>query len=160
MFREVMGLPAHALVIHAAVVFVPLLAVLAIGYGVLPAWRGRLGWAAAILAVLAPVTVFVAKESGEELEHILAEKNYGAEILKQVEVHSGYADQLFWWTVGLAVATALLLFATSRHPRAAALPGWVGTVLTGLVVVLGVLAVIYVYLTGDSGAQAVWKGVV
>jgi len=32
-------------------------------------------------------------------------------------------------------------------------------VLGGVVVVLAVVNVIYVYLTGDSGAEAVWQGV-
>jgi 4-amino-4-deoxy-L-arabinose transferase-like glycosyltransferase len=158
-FKEFMGLPAHALLVHAAVVFVPLLALIAVGYGVLPRQRGRIGWAAAILAVVGPVTAFFAKESGEELEHVLTAKNYPPEILQQVQEHGEYGGQLFWWTLGLGVATGLLLFATGRHPRVSALPSWVGLLLTGVVVVLGLITAGYVYLTGDSGAQAVWKGV-
>ena len=47
MFREFNGLPLHVLVIHAVVVLVPLLALFAIAYGVLPRWRHRLDWAVA-----------------------------------------------------------------------------------------------------------------
>ena len=37
MFEEILGLPVHVLVVHAVVVFVPLLAVLAIGVRGAPA---------------------------------------------------------------------------------------------------------------------------
>lgn len=159
MFKEIMGLPAHALLVHAAVIFVPLLAIVASAYAVVPRFRARVGWAAAILAVAAVVAVFLAKQSGEQLQTVLAEKGYPAQILNQVAEHSRYANQLFRWTFGLALVTGLLLLVTSRHPRARALPSWVTLVLSALVLVLSVVGVIYVYLTGDSGARAVWTGV-
>lgn len=159
MFREIMGLPAHALLVHAAVVFVPLLGLVAIGYAVLPRWRGRTGWAAAALAVVGPVTAFLAKESGEELEKVLTAKNYPPQLLRQVLEHGQYGGQLFWWTLGLGLATGLLLVVTSGRARVRALPSWIGLLLSGAVVVLAVGAMIQVYLTGDSGARAVWQGV-
>ncbi|GAB2946868.1 hypothetical protein GCM10027280_39600 [Micromonospora polyrhachis] len=159
MFKEIMGIPAHALLVHAAVVFVPLLVLFALGYALLPRLRARIGWVAAILAVVAPASALVAKLSGEELKQVLVEKGYPPSILDQVTEHQEYGDLMFWYALGLAVATGLLLFATSGHPRARALPTWVNLVLAGIVVVLGVFAAAYVYLTGDSGAQAVWEGV-
>ena len=159
MFKEIMGLPAHALLVHAAVVFVPLLVLFAIGYAVLPRFRARIGWVAAILAVVAPASALVAKISGEELKQVLVEKGYPPSILDQVTEHQGYGDLMFWHALGLGVVTGLLIFVTSGHPRARALPSWVHLVLAGIVVVLGVITAGYVYLTGDSGAQAVWQGV-
>jgi hypothetical protein len=44
MFRAFMGLPLHPLAVHAAVIFVPLLALGSAGYAVLPRVRRRLGW--------------------------------------------------------------------------------------------------------------------
>jgi uncharacterized membrane protein len=158
-FKEIMGLPAHALIVHAAVIFVPLLVLFAVAYAVLPRLRARIGWAAAALAVIAPVATFFAMESGEELEAVLVAKQYSAEILDQVHEHQGYGESLFWYTLGLGVATGLLLLVTSRR-RKASLPSWLGLVLAGIVVVLGVITAGYVYLTGDSGAQAVWQGVI
>lgn len=64
MFKEILGLPAHVLVVHAVVVLVPLLALLSAAYVALPRFRARLDWAVAILAVVAPVSAFVAVESG------------------------------------------------------------------------------------------------
>ncbi|MBM0239189.1 hypothetical protein JNW88_22305 [Micromonospora sp. ATA32] len=156
MFREIAGLPGHVLVIHAAVALVPLLALLSAAYGVLPRWRPRLGWAVGILAVVTPIVTFVATQSGEALEQVLREKGYPADILDQVREHAEYGDTLLWFTLGLAVAALLLLALTSDHPRVPRLPSWIVPVLTVVVIVLAGAALVYVYLTGDSGAQAVW----
>ncbi len=59
MFDQINGLPVHALVVHAAVVFVPLLVLGAIAYAVVPRWRPRVGWAVVLLAIAAPAAVFV-----------------------------------------------------------------------------------------------------
>ncbi|MEU4570542.1 DUF2231 domain-containing protein [Micromonospora sp. NPDC023956] len=160
MFEKVAGLPGHVLVVHAVVVFVPLLALLAVGYGVLPRWRDRLGWAVTALAVVTPVVAWVATESGEAFERRLRDGGYPPEILSQVETHAAYGDRLLWVTVALAVAAIALLLATSGRARALALPSWLPVVLTVVVAALAVLATGYVYLTGETGARAVWDGVV
>ncbi|MER5702332.1 DUF2231 domain-containing protein [Micromonospora sp. NPDC002296] len=159
MFREINGLPGHVLVIHAAVAFVPLLAVLAAAYGLLPRWRPRLGWAVAALAVVTPIVTWVATESGEALEDALREKGYPPQILDQVHEHAEYGGTLLWFTVGLAVAALLLLLVTRNDDRVSRLPSWAPLLLTVVVVVLGVASLVYVYLTGDTGAQAVWGGI-
>ncbi|AVT41304.1 DUF2231 domain-containing protein [Plantactinospora sp. BB1] len=160
MFREVMGLPAHALLVHAAVVFVPLLALVSTGYAVLPRFRNRLDWAAAVLAVAAPVAAFFAVQSGEELQEVLTAKGYGPEILQKVVEHQGYGELTLWWSLALGVVTLVLLVVTSpRFTRERSLPGWLNLLLGAIVVVLAALNVWYVYLTGDTGAEAVWQGV-
>ncbi|MFJ8582731.1 DUF2231 domain-containing protein [Micromonospora sp. NPDC093277] len=158
MFREVNGLPLHVLVIHAVVVLVPLLALLSVAYGVLPRWRSRLDWAVAGLAVVTPIATFVAKESGEAFEEAQRQRGLGGEFLRKIEEHSEYGDTLFWFTIGLAVAALLLLLVTSGLARVRGLPRWLAPVLTGMVVVLAVFALVYVFLAGDSGAQVVWGG--
>ncbi|NES14192.1 MULTISPECIES: DUF2231 domain-containing protein [Micromonospora] len=158
MFKEFNGLPAHALLVHAAVVLVPLLALVSVAYGVLPRWRPRLDWAVAALAITAPIAAFLATESGEALEHVLEQKNYPAQILDKVREHSEYGESLRSFTFGLAAAALLLLLVTSGFARVRNLPRWIAPVLTGVVAVLAVFAVVYVYLAGDTGAQAVWGG--
>ncbi|WP_446218196.1 DUF2231 domain-containing protein [Micromonospora sp. IBHARD004] len=160
MFREVNGLPGHVLVIHAVVVLVPLLALLSVGYGVLPSWRSRFGWAVAVLAVLTPIVTFVATESGEALEEVLRSRGYPPESLQKIQEHSEYGETLLWLTIGLAVAALVLLLVTSGLERVRVLPSWLVWVLTGGVVVLAVFALVYVYLTGDSGARMVWSDIV
>ena len=159
MFKELLGIPAHALILHAAVIFVPLLVLFAIMYAVLPGLRTRIGWVAAILAVVGPVSTYFAKESGEELRTVLIAKQYPSEIINKVNEHEAYGSALFWYTLGLGVATGLLLFLTGRRRHARRVPAVVAVVLAGIVVVLGVVTAGYVFLTGDSGAHAVWQGV-
>ncbi|SBT51589.1 DUF2231 domain-containing protein [Micromonospora auratinigra] len=158
MFREINGLPGHILVVHAAVVLVPLLVLVSVAYGVLPRWRPRLDWAVAILAVVTPIAAWLATESGEAFEEALEQKNYPAQILAKVHEHSEYGETLRNVTFGLALAALLLLLVTSGWARIRNLPRWLAPALTAVVAVFGVLALVYVYLTGDSGAEAVWGG--
>lgn len=156
MFKEINGLPGHVLVVHAVVVFVPLLALLAAAYGLMPRWRPRLDWAVAVLAVVTPILAWVATESGEAFQEALEAKGYPPELLAKIHEHSEYGENLLWFTVGLAVAALVLLALTSGRIRTPQLPAWVTWALTALVVVLAVLALVYAYLTGDSGAESVW----
>ena len=160
MFREINGLPGHVLVIHAAVVLVPLLALLSVAYGVLPRWRSRFGWAVAVLAVLTPIVTYVATESGEALQEVLEGRGYPPEGLRKIQEHSEYGETLLWFVLGLAVTALLLLAVTSGYERVRRLPSWLAWVLTGMVAVLAVFALVYVYLTGDSGAKMVWSNIV
>ncbi|MGR7001166.1 DUF2231 domain-containing protein [Yinghuangia aomiensis] len=67
MFDTVFGLPVHVLVLHFAVVLVPLAALATIAVAVRPAWLPRFGvWVAALDAVMV-VLVWATKESGEKL---------------------------------------------------------------------------------------------
>lgn len=158
MLKEINGLPGHVLLVHSVVVFVPLLALLASAYGLLPRWRTRFGWAVAVLAVVTPIATFLAKESGEAFEEVQRGRGAGGEFLAKIHEHSEYGDTLFWFTVGLAVAALLLLAVTRTAPSAVRLPSWSSWLVTGVVLVLSVFALVYVYLTGDSGAQLVWSG--
>ncbi|MEU2611347.1 DUF2231 domain-containing protein [Micromonospora sp. NPDC007271] len=160
MFREFNGLPLHVLVVHVVVVLVPLLALISVAYGLVPRWRSRLDWAVAGLAVVTPIAAYVATESGEAFEEAQRERGIGGEFLRKIEEHSEYGDTLLWYTIGLAVAALLLLLLASGLARVRGLPRWLVPVLAGVVVVLAVFALVYVYLTGDSGAQVVWEGTI
>ena len=64
MFGEFRGLPLHVLVVHAAVIFVPLAALCAILFVALPRWRYQLRWPLVVLTVISFVNVLVAVQSG------------------------------------------------------------------------------------------------
>ena len=154
MFDQINGLPVHALVVHAAVVFVPLLAVGAIVYALVARWRPRIGWAVLLLSIVAPLTALVAMLSGNKLYDRLIDqglKGEGAEILSD---HMGFGTLTFWFSLALGIISLIMVVATQRKdaklPRVADL---------GLAVVMVALAAIsgyYVFRTGDSGAMAVW----
>ena len=153
MFDQINGLPVHALVVHAAVVFVPLLALGAIVYALVRRWRPRVGWAVVLLAVVAPLAAWFAKLSGEQLEARLSAQGIsgrGAEIISD---HSGYGNLTFYFSLALGIVSLIMVLAGSR---ARSLPRAVDLGLAAVMVVLAAISGYYVFKTGDSGATAVW----
>lgn len=137
------GLPLHPLVVHAAVVLVPLAGVLGLLMVVAPRFSARFGPLIAVLAWLGLGAAVIAKESGERLQAV--EQSAPA-----IHVESGDLFPLF--AGAQAVLILLLWIADRRGGR-----GLFG-VLVALLTVVAVLAAGYwTYRTGESGAQAVWK---
>ena len=154
MFDQINGLPVHALVLHAAVVFVPLLALGAIVYALVGRWRATMGWAVLLLAVVAPITALVAMLSGNELHERLLDqglKGRGAEI---IDDHMGFGTRTFWFSLALGVVTLVMVLATMR--RSGSLPRVADLGLAVVMVALAAITGYYVFKTGDSGATAVW----
>lgn len=164
MFDRVFGLPAHPLIVHAAVVVTPLLAVLVIVYAALPLLglprlRPRLDWAVVLSALAAPVCVFAAKQSGEAFSDQLFQGSVPALVAE----HERLATPLLLLTAALAVAALLLIHLTRRRgPGTGSATGPVtrlATVAVAAVAVVLALAVgYYVVRIGHSGATAVWGG--
>ncbi|MBO4269772.1 hypothetical protein GSF24_03750 [Microbispora triticiradicis] len=153
MFDQIFGLPVHALVVHAAVIFAPLLAALSIAYAVLPRVRHRLDWALVATALAALASVFAAKESGERLEH----RMFGGRVPEAIEVHSGFAGILLPLTALMTVVSLALVWLTRARrapvgtgPRAAVLA------VSAVAVILAVAVGYYAVRTGHTGATAVW----
>jgi uncharacterized membrane protein len=153
-FDQINGLPVHALVIHAAVVFVPLLALGAAVYGLVARWRPRIGWAVLLLAIIAPITAFVAKESGEELRDRLIAQGISGRGAEIIDDHMGFGTLTFWFTLALGVVTLISVLATLRKPGS--LPRAADLGLAVIMVALAAISGYYVFKTGDSGAMAVW----
>lgn len=150
-FDTVTGLPVHPLVVHFAVVLLPLAALAQIVLVFVQRWRGR--FATLTLAGLAVGTAasFVAKESGERLADHLGTP----------------ASHAFWGDVLPPVAAVLLVVAgvwwylQRRDARAGGTSagGSLPVLVTGLLsVVLAVAATIMTIIVGHSGAQAAWGG--
>ncbi len=154
-FDQINGLPVHALVIHAAVVFVPLLALVAIAYAVVPRWRPKVAWAAVLLAIAAPLTSWVATESGEELRGRLVAQGLKGEPLAAIDDHMGFGELTWYYSLALGVVSLVMVFLTSRR-TGRPLPRVAGVALTVVMVALAVISSYYVFRAGDSGAQAVW----
>ncbi|MEV4538892.1 DUF2231 domain-containing protein [Asanoa sp. NPDC049518] len=161
MLNNILGIPAHPLIIHVAVVFIPLLCLGAVVYAVVPRVRGKIGWAVGALAVISPIAAWFAMESGENLRDRLVAAGFSQEILDKVNQHQSYGDRTWWFTLALGVVTLVLLFVTSGSRRAPHhLPIGVTLAISVVVIALAVATAIYVFLTGDSGAHAVWEGAV
>ncbi|HEY8473102.1 MAG TPA: DUF2231 domain-containing protein [Natronosporangium sp.] len=151
MFEEFSGLPLHPLVVHAAVVFVPLLVLVALGYALVPRWRAKLGWLAVGLAVIAPLSALVARQSG----NALADRLYAGNVQGDLANHQDYGSITMWVSIALGVLTLLLVWLR----RSASVPSWLTIAVTVLVVVAAGTAVTYVFLAGDLGSRIHWEPV-
>ncbi len=158
MFTTILGIPAHPLLIHAAVVFIPLLTVGTIVYAVWPAVRDRITWAVLGLAVIAPFAAWFAKLSGDAFRRRLIAKHLASpQVLAKITVHQSYGNHTFWWTIALGLATLAMIGYVWRYQPTP--PNRVITIGTAaVVIVLGVVTGYYVFRTGDTGAHIAWQG--
>jgi hypothetical protein len=122
-FEQFAGLPAHPLLVHAAVVFVPLLAVAAVLYAVVPFLRSRIGWAVGLLAVAAPVAAVFAKLSGDAFDRRMRARNLvSQEFLPRIAEHQNLGESAMYATLGLGAVTLVLLAVAPGRPAAPAGP--------------------------------------
>ena len=136
---SVNGLPVHALVVHFAVVLLPLAAVALLVAVYKPRFRSQYALAALVITFLGVGAAFVAKQSGEAL----------AEKIGLPKTHANYGDVLPLIAGGFFLL-ALFWYRTSKRKTKVDLLGH-STALAALVVVA------FTFLTGHSGAEAVWK---
>ena len=144
---DINGIPAHALITHAAVVFGPLSALFAIAYAVVPRWRDWLRWPLVVTAALALVTIWVSYLSGESWRE---DDFTGAtgELAERLDRHEDLAGTL---RISVTVFAAVTFAAAWFHTRT----GAVRYALSALLVVSAVATLVYVVLTGDAGAKTV-----
>ena len=135
---SIAGLPLHPLVVHAAVVFTPLAALAALAYVFLGRYRDLLRWPT---LVLAGVNFF-------DSDHFA---NFSGEALDKIETHENYANTLRWIASAFGIVTVAATY--FYHDRT----GTVRTVLGALIAISAVATLVWVALTGDAGARAVWS---
>jgi hypothetical protein len=165
------GLPAHVLLVHAVVVLIPLSAVLVVVVAVSRRARQRFDVLAAVLAVLALVSVPLTTDAGEWLEHRIPRTPL-------VRAHTELGDYMLPWAIALAVVSVLVVVhqrwwsrrAASAEPANVEIRGagghrptsrgerTAGIVLALVAAVVAVGSVTTVYRIGDSGARAAWTG--
>jgi uncharacterized membrane protein len=149
------GIPLHPLIVHAAVVLVPLAALFATAYAVLPTRRWQTRTPAVVLAVVAAISVWLAAATGDSLKSRLHEDT---SLIQTHEHWAGLLQAATW------VLAALVVVAWWSLPHHNPLPDkdhkeGVTTLAKPLVLLLPVAAVtvlVLVVLTGDAGARAVW----
>lgn len=154
---DVFGLPLHPLVVHAAVVLVPLTMVGALAVGFWRAARRRFGSLVLGLSVVSAVSVFVARASGTAL------KDSRPAVPPIVDAHEAWGSALVWPSVTVVLGIGLVLIAQwfTTRPEGeekdvvarARLFHLIGIVVTVASAITGLTLVV---LTGHSGATAVW----
>lgn len=158
-FDTIAGLPVHILVVHLAVVLLP---VAAVGQALLvfvPRWRARWATPTLIGLVIGTGAAFVAKQSGEALAaHVGTPRSHAfwGDILPPVAAVLVLVAAA-WWYLQRREAAAR----KAAGPRkAAALPSTtLPTLVAGLLsAALAVAAAVITVLVGHTGAQAAWGG--
>ncbi len=139
---SIVALPVHPLVVHFAVVILPLSTIALIAIIYTPRIKVKYSFIAAAGIVLGSAAVLVAKQSGEAL----------AEKIGTPAVHADYGSLL---TIAAFIFMVLTIIwyqsAKGRKSRTASL-------LSHITALAGVAVLILTFLTGHSGAEAVWKG--
>jgi hypothetical protein len=152
MFDEFNGLPLHALVVHGAVVLVPLSALLGILF-VIPLTHRWARIAFPLVAVANVPLIWVTRQSGEALREHAINGGFSDAILSRIETHMDRADVLWYFVLIYAVIAVVAYFAARSSRTSKALYQ-----LACVLVVIGAVGVTYqVILVGDSGSRAVWN---
>jgi uncharacterized membrane protein len=142
------GLPLHPLVVHFAVVLVPVAALGLILLVLFRGWADRYGWLALLVLAVGTGAAFLARQSGEDL----------ALQLGRPDTHAQWGTVLPFVSAGLLVL-ALVWLLLHKADRRADRKRSTGTVVTGLITIVLALATAgLTVLVGDSGARAVWAG--
>ncbi len=144
-FDLIAGLPLHPLASHAPIVLVPLVAFAALAMSYWPSFSRRYGLPVLVLAVIAQLSLFLAKASGESFQERLN---------KEVERHESYGEIAPFTFIPLLI----LLFIRYRMDKTGAGIGspLVRRLVSILLALSAILALVYIYLTGHSGAESVW----
>jgi len=141
----IFGLPVHPLVVHGAVILVPLVAFAALAMSYWPSFSRRYGGPVLILAGVAQVSLFLAKGSGEPFEERLN---------KDIERHADLGEIAPFTFIPLLI----LLFIRWRMDKSGATVGSpkIRRLVSVLLALAAIVAQVYIYLTGHSGAESVW----
>ena len=143
MFDTFFGLPLHPLVVHAAVVLLPLVAIGVIALALRPAWRPRFALPLLGLLVVGAASAVVAMLSGSDF----------AERVGTPEQHMELGTILAYTSIAFLLLAGGWLWwvrrdATPTGPQNST--GWVAALASAVVLLLTVLV-------GHSGATAAWS---
>ena len=164
MLEEFMGIPVHPLLVHVPVVFVPLLAVLAAAYAIVPFVRPHTRWVLALLALVTPIAALLAKLSGDAFfDRGLERGDITPGFVPKIEDHQSLGNWTLYSTIALAVLTLALVYLVAPRVAATVASGGANSrvlslVLGGLTVVAAGVSLYFVIRTGDSGSKNVWEG--
>jgi uncharacterized membrane protein len=153
MFSQIHGLPLHPLAVHAAVVFVPLAALLGILF-VIPRTRAWARIPFVVVTVGGLLSVFVARQSGLAFFKALHIDQQPAPIPELIAKHQHRANWLLIFMLVFAVI-AVAAYYLSRDTE-----HFTGTLMvsvSAVVVVAALVVAVQTYLVGDIGSKALWN---
>ncbi|MDQ6657604.1 MAG: hypothetical protein M3Z00_05155, partial [Actinomycetota bacterium] len=104
MIHVINGLPAHLLLVHAVVVFVPVAALLIVLSAAWPAARRKLGIVTPIIAMMTLVMVPITTSAGRWLLDRLSFRESNALVM----IHANLGGDLLPWVIGMCAGAVLV----------------------------------------------------
>ncbi|HUW79039.1 MAG TPA: DUF2231 domain-containing protein [Candidatus Nanopelagicaceae bacterium] len=148
----IFGLPAHALIVHAVVILMPLASLAVIGMIIRKDWQHEYRWQLLALVVVSTASVPLATNSGESLAGRVNQLATTNKALVQAHVNAG--ENLTPFALLLLLTTVLILWRGSR------LKTRIRTIASALAVVAALGSIAEVVIIGHSGAKSVWANTV
>ncbi len=142
-FDLITGLPVHVFVTHAVVVLLPMAVVMLVLVVAFPRLRQNYRYPAVGLAIIGALSAIVAEQSGEALEARVG----------VAEEHSEWGEMLPPVAVALAVFSVIWLIVSRMSSSRGKI---LAAVIGGVVIIVGIVAVVITVLAGHSGADATW----
>ncbi len=146
--NNLFGLPAHPLLVHLPVVFVPLAALGAIVLAFFPKYLNKLGWWVTAASFIGMVGAILAAGSGESLEHRV-------EHSATLEHHSQLGESARLLSIVLFAVILIVMLVRRYRPEIMAKKA-VGIVVSVAFVAASVAAGWAMIETGHNGAKASW----
>lgn len=151
--ETVFGLPLHPLVVHGAIVLVPVAALLAVIIAVSQERRSRWGVLTWLLATAAVGAAVGAKLTGETLEATL----YPTVTPLATAQHVDYGSSSVWFVLALWLSVSgVLLIDLDRRRRDAYGSALLPTIVAVVTIVAAMAATGQVLLTAWTGSEARW----
>jgi phosphoglycerol transferase MdoB-like AlkP superfamily enzyme len=151
------GLPFHFIVLHAAVVFGPLTAMVAVVFAFRPQWRYLTRWPTAVLTLITFVSVWLSRLSGQsylssrpDLAQLVHEHQQRGQLLSLLTTLFAVVVAVAVW--GLGGPSGFAGGGGARAARSTSLERGLAVA----VAVTALLMLVWVVLTGDAGARAAW----
>ncbi|MFD0363673.1 DUF2231 domain-containing protein [Nocardia sp. GCM10030253] len=143
------GLPAHVLLVHVIVVFVPLTSALLMLSALWPAARRRLIWLVTVFAAVTVALTPLTTDAGESFQQRLGSS-------PAIETHADLGRTMIYFVVPLLLVSALLIVVHLREQREKPPTRVITAVIAVLAIGCGIAAITQAYRVGDSGSRAVW----
>ena len=153
---SLLGLPAHALLVHAAVVLVPLAVVAFAALCWKKEWRQHYLLPVTLLTVAGGVAAFLAKQSGEPLQRNIRDAARTVGERASFSEHPGQGNTAFAMAFVFMLAV-VAYWAAERWGSKWNLPAWAPTAGYFVVLLPAALALLTMLIAGHSGATLVWK---
>lgn len=145
------GVPAHVVLLHFVVAFVPLTALMEIVCGLWPAARrGQFLWVTLVLASATMVLTPITANAGWWLYNLTANPSPG------LRAHAAVGSTLIYF-VGALLAVAIGLVLLRMRENRSEKPRLVIQIVVGIIVLaVGVSSMVQIYRIADVGGHSVW----